>query len=84
MLTRLFWRDAAERALSTAAQSALLVIGADQFNALTLDWQNLAGFAAGGAVLSLLKSLAAGKFVGDNQSASLDPEQSNARILGKA
>lgn len=81
MFTRTFLRDLLERSLSTAAQSALLVIGADQFNVLSADWQNLAGFAGGGFVLSVLKGIAAGQLVGDSKSASLDPEQ---KILGKA
>lgn len=85
MFSRLFWRDAVERALSTAAQSALLVIGADQVNVVSVDWVGVAGFAAGGAALSLLKAVAASKLVGDNESASLDPQQANRRrILGKA
>ena len=46
-----------ERAAKTAAQSALLVIGADQLNVLTLDWANVAGFAGGGFVLSVLTSV---------------------------
>lgn len=81
MFTRLFWRDLLERSLSTAAQSALLVIGADQFNVLDANWQTLGGFAAGGFALAALKGIAAGRLVGDSQSASLDPEQ---KILGKA
>lgn len=72
MLTIKFWRDAAERAMSTAAQSAILVFGADQFDAINADWRTVAGFALGGAVLSLLKAVAAAK-VGDADSASLDP-----------
>jgi hypothetical protein len=55
---RQFVVDAVERAAKTAAQAALLVIGADQANVLTLDWQNLAGFAGGGFLLSLLTSVA--------------------------
>ncbi len=72
MLSKKFWRDAAERALSTAAQSALLVLGAGQVNAMSADWEHVAGFAAGGAVLSLLKAIAATQ-VGAPDSASLDP-----------
>ena len=72
MFTSKFWRDAAERALSTAAQSALLVFGADQMDAISADWATVAGFALGGAVLSLLKAVAAAK-VGNEDSASLDP-----------
>lgn len=62
--------DTAERAAKTAAQSALLVIGADQVNVVAVDWMTVAGFAAGGAVLSLLTSVAS-KPVGDDNTASL-------------
>jgi len=72
MWTKKFWRDAAERALSTAAQSAILVLGADQLDVLQADWRTVGGFALGGAVLSLLKAIAAAK-VGAADSASLDP-----------
>lgn len=65
-----FWRDAGERAVSTAAQSALLALGATQLNVLEADWVTVAGFAAGGAVLSLLKSLIA-QNVGERGTASL-------------
>ena len=56
------WRGYAlavlERAVKTAAQAALLVIGADQLNALAANWLDVLGFAAGGFVLSILTSLA--------------------------
>lgn len=57
MFTRAFWAAALERALKTAAQSAVLVIGADQFNALAVSWPEVGGFALGGFVLSLLTSV---------------------------
>lgn len=70
MTTLRFWKKTAERAVKTAAQAALLVIGADQVNALTADWQDAAGFALGGAVLSVLTSLASLKAgPGDDPSA---------------
>ncbi len=58
MFTRIFWTKAAERAVKTAAQSAILVFGADQVNALSASWADVGGFAAGGFVLSLLTSIA--------------------------
>lgn len=58
MTTTRFWKKAAERAAKTAAQAAILVIGADQVNALAANWVDVVGFAAGGAVLSLLTSVA--------------------------
>jgi hypothetical protein len=62
VFTAQFWKETAERAVKTAAQSALLVIGADQMNALTADWGDVAGFASGGAILSVLTSLASSKW----------------------
>lgn len=73
MFTVKFIRDALERALSTAAQSALLVFGADQINAIDADWATVGGFAAGGFALSLLKAVAAARTVGSLDSASFDP-----------
>ena len=60
MFTLAFWRATAERAVSTGAQSALLILGADQINVVEADWVVVAGFAAGGAALTVLKALAFG------------------------
>ena len=65
MWTALFWKALAERTISTAAQAALLALGADALNALTVEWTDVAGFAAGGAVLAILKGLAANAVTGD-------------------
>ena len=70
MFDRFFLIDTAERSIKTAAQSALLAIGADQLDALAADWQTVAGFALGGAVLSVLTSLASLK-VGPEDSPSV-------------
>lgn len=69
MFTRAFWKDAAERVVATAAQAALLSIGAEQLNLLEGGLLTHLGFAGGGAVLSLLKALAAG--IKDPRTASL-------------
>ena len=71
MLTRFFWISTLERALKSAAQSALLVVGAGQFDALSADWQMVASFAGGGALLSLLASVASSQVAGDEDSPSL-------------
>jgi hypothetical protein len=59
IFTKAFWMDAADRVVSTAAQSVLAVVAVDQVapNAFTLDYQTLGGVAAGGAMLALLKLL---------------------------
>lgn len=51
-------RDLLDRATKTAAQAAVLTLGADQVNALDADWRLVGGMALGGAVLSLLTNVA--------------------------
>lgn len=68
--TSVFWRDTCERALKTAAQAVILALGGGAVNVLTLDWATLAGAAGGGALLSVLTSLASG-VVTDSGTASL-------------
>jgi len=66
-----FWKDAAERAVATAAQAALGLVGADGVFNLHIGWL-AAGMAVGGAaLLSVLKSIVASRFGGDPESASL-------------
>ena len=52
-----FWKRAAERAIKSAAQAAVLGLGADQINAFNVSWGEVGGLAVGGAVLSFLTSL---------------------------
>lgn len=58
--SRTFWTEAFDRAIKTAAQAPLLAwsVGDIGANAFELDWGLGLGFAAGGAVLSLLTSVA--------------------------
>jgi len=70
MLTPFFWIGLAERAVKSAAQAVLLVIGADKFDVLTADWELYAAAAASAAFLSSLTSLASTK-VGDPDSPSV-------------
>ena len=58
MLTKYFWFDPAGWPIRAAAQSALRTLGADQRTALPVGWLGLLGSALGGALLSLLSSLA--------------------------
>ncbi len=72
MFTVAFWRDAVERALKTAAQAVILGLSLGEgFNAFEVDWQLALGFAIGGAVLSLLTSVASIKLGNTTGSASL-------------
>lgn len=54
-----FWKATAERAIATAAQSALAALGTDLIGVLDIDAVAVLSLAGGGAVLSILKSVAA-------------------------
>lgn len=62
MFDRLFWMLTAERAVKTAAQTAIVTIGAAAVDVFTVDWRQTAGIAAGAAVLSVLTSIASEPF----------------------
>ena len=51
-----------ERAIKTAAQSAILSISADQINVITLNWFGILGYSAGGFLLSVLTSICSIRF----------------------
>lgn len=72
MLTVIFWRLAAERATKTAAQSvlSLWLVGDVTLNALEINYTLALGVALGGALLSLLTSVASAQ-VGPTNSPSL-------------
>lgn len=80
MFTRAFWTATLERSISTAAQSAVLVLGADQINVIAVSWAEVGGFAAGGFVLSVLKALIASN-VGTGTGPSLANEVALPRHL---
>jgi hypothetical protein len=46
------------RALRTAAQVGLLMLGGDTISVVQVDWPAILGFMAGGFVLSMLTSVA--------------------------
>lgn len=83
-MTKAYLYAVLERAVKTAAQAALLVLGADQINALTASWADVGGFAAGGFVLSVLSSLATSGFGGNGPSATTEHVDTPRPILGKA
>ncbi|MEV4457000.1 holin [Microbispora sp. NPDC049633] len=60
--------DAVERAVRTAAQAALGVVGVGAIGLLDVSWPTVGSVAGLAAVVSLLTSVAAG-FKGDPQSA---------------
>lgn len=72
LVTGSFWRQAAERAAKTAAQTLVVVWGGldGLLDVFAIDWSSGIGVAVGGALLSLVTSVASAP-VGDNGSPSL-------------
>jgi len=64
-----FWKDAAERAIRTAAQALLALWATDVSGVLAVDWTQAASVAALAALTSILMSIAA-TGVGNSQDAS--------------
>jgi hypothetical protein len=61
-----YWRATLERVISTAAQAGLAyAVSAGTLDVLAFDWSAFAGIAGGGALLSLLKGLAANAITQD-------------------
>lgn len=68
-----FWRGLADRAVKSAAQSLLLLWGADAgFDILSVSWPQALGLAGGAALLSALTSLISAP-VGDDNTTALIP-----------
>jgi len=65
-MIRRYYTDLVDRAVKTAAQSAVLSIGVEsaQANAFAVDWSLMAGMALGGALLSLLTNISQRGFTG--------------------
>lgn len=59
-MTGTYWSDTIERAVRTAAQAALGVVGAGQLGLLDVAWPTVGSVAGLAAVVSLLTSFAAG------------------------
>lgn len=77
MSVRDYYTDLADRAVKTAAQSAVLSVGVEsaQVNGLAVDWKLMLGMALGGALLSALTTVGQRGFSGRGD---------NTNIPGKA
>ncbi|WP_024356672.1 holin [Leucobacter chironomi] len=70
MFTLVFWRDAIERAIKTAAQTATALIGTGMVGILDVDWVQVGSVTLVAAALSVLTSIGSGP-VADPGTASL-------------
>ena len=71
MFTITFWKDAAERAIRTAAQALLALWATDVTGVLAVDWVQAGSVAALAGLTSVLMSIVA-TGVGDKDSAAFD------------
>jgi hypothetical protein len=69
MFTITFWKDAAERAIRTAAQALLALWATDVAGVLAVDWVQAGSVAALAALTSVLMSIVA-TGVGDRETAN--------------
>lgn len=58
MFTLTFWRDAIERAVKTAAQTAVALIGTGAVGIIEVDWYNVLSVSIVAALVSVLTSVA--------------------------
>lgn len=65
-----FWTDTAERAIKTAAQAAVALLGADYVNLVDVNFAGVGSAAALAALVSLLTSVGSAQ-VGTDASPSL-------------
>lgn len=70
MFTLAFWKDALERAVKTAAQTAVALIGTGMVGILDVDWVQVASVSGVAALLSVLTSIGSDPFA-DRGTASL-------------
>jgi Putative lactococcus lactis phage r1t holin len=61
-MTKTFWQDLIERAVSTFFQTLLALVGVNQTAWVTLDWAQIAATSGIAAGLAVAKGLAAFKF----------------------
>lgn len=59
MFTKLFWKDAAERAGATIAQVLIPFVASDTFDLFAVNWELGASTVVSAGVLSLAKSVVA-------------------------
>lgn len=76
MFTLEFWKAALERAIKTFAQTLVVLLGANAVDVLHLDWIPLLSLSVGAALVSVLTSIASGKFSGQP-----GPSLTNAEVL---
>lgn len=82
--TKAFWAGAAERAIKTAAQTLIAVIGTGTLGILDVDWLTALSVAGLATVLSVLTSVAQPEFVaGDADAPVEEPSPPRSRSISE-
>jgi len=61
IFTKAFWEFAGERAIKTAAHTAIAVLGTGAMGLANVDWQNTLSIVGGATLLSILNSVVSAK-----------------------
>lgn len=72
IFTKAFWRDAAERAIKTAAQAAAVVITGSAVSLWTIDYKILLSAVVLGAAYSVLTSIASAAATGTPTASAIE------------
>lgn len=70
MWTKRFWKQAFERAIKTAAQTALAVPGVDMVGLIHADWEGVLSVSGMSFILSILTSVVSAP-IGDGDTPSV-------------
>ncbi|WP_285009500.1 holin [Lactococcus formosensis] len=70
MFTKTFWKDTAERAVKTFAQSMVAVMTVGATGVLDVDWKNTVSVALLATLVSIFTSIGSG-YVGDDSASAV-------------
>ncbi|WP_285005179.1 holin [Lactococcus formosensis] len=70
MFTKTFWKDTAERAVKTFAQSMVAVMTVGSTGVLDVDWKNTVSVALLATLVSIFTSIGSG-YVGDDSASAV-------------
>lgn len=76
MFTKIFWKDTAERAVKTFAQSLAAVLTAGATGVLDVDWKNAVSVALLATLVSVFTSIGSGT-VGDQSASAINLNKDN-------
>ncbi len=82
MLNRSFWEATGERAIKTAAQTFVALLGVNGAGLLTVDWLQILTVVGSATVLSIMTSLSSLTVIGTDKSTPEPMQNDAAKIPG--